>query len=281
MTKHDRSFSNALVSRETTENLYELGLLNRPRSRSRSSTNEGKTAQAQCKDLLYSPARYPVTVGRSEQECARRMGETGETQRRSETQRPKRKQSPTDTLLFHVPDQQSRARHDGLPPRAGSALSVTAQNPTFKQSSITSGTLGRPHTPNESRPRTRDQRPPPPSPTASVPGAGHPMAGMLDTDRARSRRERTFVGGECAACEELLEHTLRGERVLQFSCGHVAHEACFYEYIRDQDSQYCPTCDAPLGLDSFRGGSILDLSMFPFHAQSPPSKASPLTIDDR
>lgn len=86
------------------------------------------------------------------------------------------------------------------------------------------------------------------------------MAGMLDSDRARSRRERTFVGGECAACEELLEHTLRGERILQFSCGHVAHEACFYEYIRDADSQYCPTCDAPLGLDSFRGGSMLDLS---------------------
>lgn len=88
------------------------------------------------------------------------------------------------------------------------------------------------------------------------------MAGMLDTDRTRSRRERTFVGGECAACEELLEHTLRGERVLQFSCGHVAHEACFYEYIKEVDaqSQFCPTCDAPLGLDTFRGGSILDLS---------------------
>lgn len=88
------------------------------------------------------------------------------------------------------------------------------------------------------------------------------MAGMLDTDRSRSRRERTFVGGECAACEELLEHTLRGERVLQFSCGHVAHEACFYEYIRDADSQYCPTCEAPLSLDSLRGGNILDLSEF-------------------
>lgn len=85
------------------------------------------------------------------------------------------------------------------------------------------------------------------------------MASMLNSDRARSRRERTFVGGECAACEELLEHTLRGERVLQFSCGHVAHEACFYEYIKDSDCQYCPTCDAPLGLDSSRGGSILDL----------------------
>jgi hypothetical protein len=85
------------------------------------------------------------------------------------------------------------------------------------------------------------------------------MAGMLDTERSRSRRERTFVGSECAVCEEPLEHTLRGERVLQFSCGHVSHEACFYEYIRESDSQYCPTCDAPLGLDTSRGGNVLDL----------------------
>ncbi|KAK5559805.1 hypothetical protein LTR46_001554 [Exophiala xenobiotica] len=160
------------------------------------------------------------------------------------------------TAQFH---HHPRARFDGHPPRAGSSLSGATLNTNFKQSSISSGTLGRPHTPSESRPRTRDRRPPA-SPTASVPGAGHPMAGMLDSDRARSRRERTFVGGECAACEELLEHTLRGERILQFSCGHVAHEACFYEYIKDSDTQYCPTCDAPLGLDSFRGGSILDLS---------------------
>ncbi len=164
-------------------------------------------------------------------------------------------------MVLHFPDQVSRTRHDGFPPRASSSLGGGAREPPFKQSSITSGTLGRPHTPNDHRPRTRDQRPPP-SPTASVPGAGNSMAGMLDSDRARSRRERTFVGGECAACEELLEHTLRGERVLQFSCGHVAHEACFYEYIKDSDSQYCPTCDAPLSLDSFRGGSILDLCRY-------------------
>jgi hypothetical protein len=164
-------------------------------------------------------------------------------------------------MVLLYTDQQPRTRHDGFPPRIGSSLHGASKPASFKQSSITSGTLGRPHTPNDARPRTRDRRPPP-SPTTSVPGAGHPMAGMLDSDRARSRRERTFVGGQCAACEELLEHTLRGERILQFSCGHVAHEACFYEYIRDSDSQYCPTCDAPLGLDSFRGGSILDLSKF-------------------
>ncbi|KAI9879937.1 MAG: hypothetical protein M1830_006419 [Pleopsidium flavum] len=85
------------------------------------------------------------------------------------------------------------------------------------------------------------------------------MAGMLDLERSRTRRERTFIGSECAVCEEPLEHTLRGERILQFSCGHVSHEACFYEYIKEFDSQYCPTCNAPLGLDTSRGGNVLDL----------------------
>lgn len=85
------------------------------------------------------------------------------------------------------------------------------------------------------------------------------MAVPMETDRARSRRERTFIGSECAVCEEPLEHTLRGERVLQFSCGHVSHEACFYEYIREFEGQYCPTCSAPLGLDTSRGGNVLDI----------------------
>ena len=83
--------------------------------------------------------------------------------------------------------------------------------------------------------------------------------GMMNSDRSRSRRERTFVGSECAVCEEPLEHTLRGERILQFSCTHVAHEACFYEFIREFDSQYCPTCNAPLHLDTSRGGNVLDI----------------------
>ena len=85
------------------------------------------------------------------------------------------------------------------------------------------------------------------------------MAGMLESERSRTRRERTFIGSECAVCEEPLEHTLRGERILQFSCGHVSHEACFYEYIKEFESQYCPTCNAPLGLDTSRGGNVLDL----------------------
>lgn len=71
-----------------------------------------------------------------------------------------------------------------------------------------------------------------------------------------SRRERTFIGSSCAACEEPLEHTLRGERILQLSCGHVSHEACFYEYIKEFEAQSCPTCNQPLGLDTSRGGGI-------------------------
>jgi hypothetical protein len=89
------------------------------------------------------------------------------------------------------------------------------------------------------------------------------MAGMLDLERSRTRRERTFIGSECAVCEEPLEHILRGERILQFSCGHVSHEACFYEYIKEFESQHCPTCNAPLGLDTSRGGNVLDLGACP------------------
>ncbi|KAI1805885.1 Pleckstrin homology domain-containing protein [Daldinia bambusicola] len=85
------------------------------------------------------------------------------------------------------------------------------------------------------------------------------MSGALGSERSRTRRERTFVGSECAVCEEPLEHTLRGERILQFSCSHVSHEACFYEFIREFESQYCPSCNAPLHLDTSRGGNVLDI----------------------
>lgn len=99
------------------------------------------------------------------------------------------------------------------------------------------------------------------------------MAGAMEVDRSRTRRERTFIGSECAVCEEPLEHTLRGERVLQFSCSHVSHEACFYEFIREFESQYCPTCNAPLGLDTSRGGNVLDIgSYLPFLVASPVSR---------
>lgn len=79
---------------------------------------------------------------------------------------------------------------------------------------------------------------------------------MFAAKGRESRQQRTFVGSECAACEEPLEHTLRGERILQLSCGHVSHEACFYEYIKEFEAQSCPTCNAPLGLDTSRGGGI-------------------------
>lgn len=80
----------------------------------------------------------------------------------------------------------------------------------------------------------------------------------MQTGMGRHRRDRTFVGGECAACEEPLELTLRGERIIQLTCGHIAHEACFYEYIKDFTVQTCPSCDAPLRLDTTRGGGSID-----------------------
>ncbi|THY21329.1 hypothetical protein D6D00_07159 [Aureobasidium pullulans] len=82
------------------------------------------------------------------------------------------------------------------------------------------------------------------------------LGAMIDATGPKSRRERTLIGTECAACEEPLEHTLRGERILQLSCGHVAHEACFYEFIKEFESQECPSCNAPLGLDTSRGGNL-------------------------
>jgi hypothetical protein len=94
------------------------------------------------------------------------------------------------------------------------------------------------------------------------------MSGMMNTDRSRNRRERTFVGSECAVCEEPLEHTLRGERILQFSCSHVSHEACFYEFIREFESQYCPSCNAPLHLDTSRGGNVLDIGKKQWHTSA-------------
>lgn len=95
--------------------------------------------------------------------------------------------------------------------------------------------------------------------------ASHPIkggAGLLDLERARTRRDRNFVGSQCAVCEEPLEHTLRGERIFQLACSHVSHEACFYELIRELESETCPTCDAPLALDSNRGGNVLDIGGF-------------------
>lgn len=94
----------------------------------------------------------------------------------------------------------------------------------------------------------------------STPLRAH-MTGMLDIERPAvfNRGERTFAGCRCVICEEPLEHTLRGERFLQLTCSHVSHEACFYDFIRHADSQHCPECSAPLGLDPGRGGNVLNL----------------------
>jgi hypothetical protein len=76
------------------------------------------------------------------------------------------------------------------------------------------------------------------------------------TSTLPTRRERTFVGSACATCEEPLEHILRGEAILQLTCGHISHEACLYEYVREGQAAVCPTCEAPLDFDTSRGGKV-------------------------
>ncbi|KAG9511448.1 hypothetical protein KCU79_g24000, partial [Aureobasidium melanogenum] len=73
--------------------------------------------------------------------------------------------------------------------------------------------------PNSSRLKKYQTQNPPPAPTPTVQDE---LGDMIDATGPKSRRERTLIGTECAACEEPLEHTLRGERILQLSCGHVA-----------------------------------------------------------
>ncbi|CRK38199.1 hypothetical protein BN1708_007664 [Verticillium longisporum] len=139
---------------------------------------------------------------------------------------------------------------------AGGVNPYDSDVPTFpeKGHSIAAGTVrghrGHRHTASSGSARSTDSN-------SKTVRSSTTMA--TNADRRGNRRERTFVGSECSVCEEPLEHTLQGERILQFSCSHVAHEACFYEFIREFESQYCPTCNAPLHLDTSRGGNVLDI----------------------
>lgn len=87
---------------------------------------------------------------------------------------------------------------------------------------------------------------------------GRPMTGMLELERSRARLERTFVGYECAVCKEPLEHIR-----FRFSCGHVSHDACFYQYLGDFDAQHCPACNLPL-LYTILKGKLLDIGTIKF-----------------
>lgn len=72
----------------------------------------------------------------------------------------------------------------------------------------------------------------------------HNMPNNAIADGRPTRNERNLTSEPCVACEESLLHTLSGERVLQLSCGHAAHQACFEEYTRGTDTCFCPVCDA-------------------------------------
>lgn len=63
------------------------------------------------------------------------------------------------------------------------------------------------------------------------------------------RRPVTSSGVECAVCGSALEIMDRLEWFLPFFCRHVAHERCFYEYIKEQESRACPICNVPLAVN--------------------------------
>ncbi|ERF74917.1 hypothetical protein EPUS_05125 [Endocarpon pusillum Z07020] len=216
MSKQPLRTTSGLYMPETTENLYTLGLLHRPRQRPQRRPHSAANQAPQSENPAFEPPPGTYRDFASPQ---------SETSTGITAYRNYRRQ----------PDSASSVRKP-----TGSAA-VTTKRQTLPTS----------HSPSYAYPNAFQ--------TSFNWRAGRTVAGMLNSERPRTRRERTFIGSECAVCEEPLEHTLRGERVLQFSCGHVSHEACFYEYIKEFDSQYCPTCNAPLGLDTTRGGNVLDI----------------------
>ena len=65
-----------------------------------------------------------------------------------------------------------------------------------------------------------------------------------ETEKSKSLA-KCFHDSRCTLCGDLLEHTLRGVRILQFSCGHFSHEKWF-ESIRLNGSKCCPMCKTSL-----------------------------------
>lgn len=166
--------------------------------------------------------------------------------------------------LTHHPDSSTSHRHnDAAPPYSSHSNHTYDQRPdsdsAANKSSKSTKSSGKSHRSKTSINSLKSR-------------AGTGQSGMLDSQRRDNRRERTFVGTECAVCEEPLEHTLRGERILQFSCGHVSHGACFYEYLKmggeperhHGEGGHCPSCERPLGLDTSRGGNVLDIGKSPY-----------------
>ncbi|KAK9351210.1 hypothetical protein V1523DRAFT_417472 [Lipomyces doorenjongii] len=100
-----------------------------------------------------------------------------------------------------------------------------------------------------------------------------------------STHGRALVGVPCAMCDEPLEHSFQGERVIEFGCGHVGHEACFKEVFREVVEEMavsstapanghkndkrlipqirCPICDSVIQIDPLRHGNLLSSAKKP------------------
>lgn len=77
----------------------------------------------------------------------------------------------------------------------------------------------------------------------------------------QTRHEKSLYGANCCFCEESLEYTLAGEKVVVLECGHTCHHECLFELIDtsiplvlenfDKVMPRCSTCgEAGIPLDN-------------------------------
>lgn len=105
---------------------------------------------------------------------------------------------------------------------------------------------------NSSTPNNRNSVQAPPSPPTEkedlVPPVVTPFA-------MKTRLDKSLENKNCCFCEESLEYTLDGEKVIVIKCGHVCHYECLYELVdtsvpisleeKDSVMPYCSTCGEP------------------------------------
>ncbi|KAK9336053.1 hypothetical protein LIPSTDRAFT_279016 [Lipomyces starkeyi NRRL Y-11557] len=116
----------------------------------------------------------------------------------------------------------------------------------------------------------------------TIPGSPPPRHSAYDHRglQSPSTHGRALVGVPCAMCDEPLEHSFQGERVIEFGCGHVGHEACFKEVFREVVEEMaasstapvnghkndkrqipqirCPICESVIQIDPLRHGNLLN-----------------------
>ncbi|KAK9474542.1 uncharacterized protein V1510DRAFT_428364 [Dipodascopsis tothii] len=124
---------------------------------------------------------------------------------------------------------------------------------------------------------------------------------MERRSESQERGGRTLVGSYCAVCDEPLQYTIHGERIVRFGCGHNLHDLCLRETLRygagpppgpgRQLHNQCPQCEQSrgttpgfgpprgrfAGVDPVGGGShpLGETALLEALAAGPPAAATP------